>query len=59
MKKEPIVNNVPYIVGCNSTEGHGIMTVRGPKGFKDGITKESYEHMLKYFVGASFFVSLS
>ena len=58
MRKEPVSNNVPYIVGCNNTKGYGIMTVKGPKGFEAGITKETFEETLKNFVGGVFYVSL-
>jgi len=58
MKKEPVANNVPYIVGCNNTEGCGIMVVKHPKDFKSGITKEMYDFMLKNFIGIVFYVSL-
>ena len=56
MKKETVANNVPYIAGCNSTEGHGVLTLQFPQGFKDGITKESYEETFKGFIG-TYFVS--
>ena len=57
MRKEAVANPVPYIVGCNNTEGHGIMTVSFPKDFKSGITKESYETSFKGFFGAALYVS--
>jgi len=58
MKKEPIANNVPYIVGCNNTEGCGIMVVKYSKDFKTGITKETYDFMLQNMIGGVFCVSL-
>ena len=57
MKKQPVANNVPYIVGCNNTEGHGILTNNFPKGFKSGITKEVYEETLRNLLGELFCVS--
>ena len=59
MGKEPVINNVPYIVGFNNTEGHGLIVEKELKGFKSGITKEVYEESLKNYVGGWFYVSLS
>ena len=40
------VNPVPYIVGCNSTEACGLLTLEQPANFKTGITKETcMEHL--------------
>ena len=58
MEKEAVTKNVPYIAGCNSTEGHGIMTLLFPKQFSYGITKEAYYATVKGFLGGSFYVSL-
>ena len=57
IKEKPARNNVPYIVGCNNTEGHGIMNNNILNDFKTGITKETFDHMLRNFLGISFCVS--
>ena len=58
MRIEPVANNVPYIVGCNSTEGHGIMNMDFVKNYNSGISKETYESEFKMFVGGSYCVSI-
>ena len=51
LRNEAVVNPVPYIIGCNSTEGHGIMTLEYPKDFKSGITHQVYMEALKGYIG--------
>lgn len=46
----------PYIVGCNSTEGSGIMSVERPPNFIEGITEEMCMGVLKGFMGVLFYV---
>jgi len=54
MRKEAVTNNVPYIVGCNSTEGRG----NAIKYHKSSINRETYENDFKGFVKRTFCVSI-
>ena len=47
---------VPYIVGCNNSEGCGIMSMEQPKNFSKGITEEACKEVLKGFVGNIIYV---
>ena len=57
MRKEEVVNNVPYIVGCNTTEGHGIMNIGFVKCNSE-ISKEDYENEFKDFCNEKYWVTI-
>ena len=57
MRKEEVVNNVPYIVGCNTTEGHGIMNMGFVKCNSE-ISKKDYENEFKDFCSEKYWVSI-
>lgn len=46
----------PYIVGCNSTEVCGIMSIERPPNFIEGITEEACMGVLKGFIGFKIYV---
>ena len=58
MRIEPVANNVPYIVGCNSTEGHGVMNMDFVKSYNSGISKEAYEREFRKLAGNNYCVSI-
>ena len=38
---------VPYMIGFNSSEGHGILAMRTPPGMKDGLSLHVCKETLK------------
>lgn len=44
-------NKVPYIIGQNSTECHGMSPPGGKEKFVQGLTKEDFEQNIGGFLG--------
>ena len=53
LKKEPVANKVPYIIGMNNTEGFGILVMQFPPGFSEDVCMET----LKGYIGVVLNVS--
>ena len=59
LRKEPVANNVPYIIGFNNTESFGAMIWHLLKDFDEGISEDACMETLKGFIKAVSLVSIN
>ena len=58
IRSPPVLNKVPYIMGCNSTEGQGVINMPMLKNPDCPISKDTYEDDYKKSTGSNFCVSV-